>query len=143
MSKKVKQTDGPNPQQVMALSLLLAGRTQREVANVLDIAEETISRWKHSDPVFIAAYNEGCRALYDASLVELLDLRRDAIKALKDTVNDEQKRPGYADRRLKAAIAILKMPAPAIGDTDPKDIAQQLASQEKSREWAETFNFGF
>jgi hypothetical protein len=140
MSKNVKQTDGPNPQQVLALALLLAGRTQREVANVLDIAEETISRWKHSDPVFIAAYNEGCQALYDASLVELLDLRRDATKALKDIVNEDQMR--HADRRLKAAIAILKVDTPPIGDTDSKDITLGLSKKDRDREWAETFNFG-
>jgi hypothetical protein len=139
MSKNVKQNGQLSAQQAQTLALLLGGKTQRETAAELDIAEETISRWKHNDAVFMAAYNEGCKALFDASIVELLDLRRDAIKALKDAVTDDQ--PRHADRRLKAAIAALKMPAPTIGDTDPKDIAQQLSNRDKSREWADTFNF--
>ena len=139
MSKNVKQNNELSAQQAQTLALLMGGRTQRETAAELDIAEETISRWKHNDAGFIAAYNEGCQALYDASLVELLELRRAAVKALKEAVDEDQ--PRHADRRLKAAIAALKIPAPTIGDTDPKDIEQSLNARDKKREWADTFNF--
>jgi hypothetical protein len=140
MSKNVKQNNKLNAQQAQTLALLLAGKTQRETAAALDIAEETISRWKHNDAAFIAAYNEGCQALYDASLVEMLELRRAAVKAIKEAVDDDQ--PRHADRRLKAAIAALKMPAPTIGDTDPKDIALGLSKKDRDRERAEMFTFG-
>jgi len=134
MSKNVKENE-LKAKQSLALGLLLMGKTQRETASVMDLAEETISRWMNGDPAFIAAYNSGLQSLYDAGLNELLALRREAIRKLGDKL---EKGP----YQVKAAELILKYTdgrRPA-GPTDPAavdvDLCEAEANRKNRKAWA-------
>ena len=62
------------PQQQKAIDLLLLGKTERFIAEELEIARETVNRWRNRHPKFIAALNEQqrllarCNSLFSQSL---------------------------------------------------------------------------
>jgi len=131
MSKKVKPDD-LSPDQARAIALMLAGMSQRTVADHLGINEATISRWKHGDPAFIAAYNAGLQSLVDDALAELLLLRQESIRALREIISHQSKSGVVADRRLKAAVAALRIDLPAVAyETDPQTIEGELRRKQR------------
>ena len=46
-----------NENQLLAVQLVVQGKSGREIAKQLSVTEETISRWK-KQPIFIASVNE-------------------------------------------------------------------------------------
>ena len=111
------------PQQQQALDLLLSGKTVTETATALDVARETVSRWKHKDAGFVAAYNQGMLSAWEASHKRLLDARAKAIGKLIDLLDEED--PQTA---LKAAAALVKIDIPKpTGNTSPVSVDRQLA----------------
>jgi transcriptional regulator with XRE-family HTH domain len=54
--------------QEQAIPLLLGGKTQREVASIIGVAEETLSRWVTGNEDFQQAYESARAALYTADL---------------------------------------------------------------------------
>jgi hypothetical protein len=142
MSKKVKESDNGAPElsvdQVTVIYCLLSGKTQREAAQAAKVNESTVSRWMHQDAAFIAAYNAGLQSVYDASMAELLDLRRKATQTL-----GEMQEKGDWRKRLKAAELILKYaPARPEMPTNQDDIALELKEAQKARDSAERWDFG-
>ena len=142
MSKKVKEPDNGAPElsvdQVTVIYCLLSGKTQREAAQAANVNEATVSRWMHQDAAFIAAYNAGLQSLHDASMAELLDLRRQALKSLGGMLDHRQPGP-----KLKAIELILKYaPARPKLPTNADDIAQELKDAQKARDSAGRWDFG-
>jgi len=138
MSRKVKESsDGQGVaayeltgDQNMVLFMLLEGKTQREAAAAVQVAEETVSRWMNHNPGFMAAYNAGVQSLYDAGLNELLALRRKAIGVLGEKLE-------RGPFQLKAAELVLKhAPERPKGETIAEEIARE-------QERAKLFDFGF
>ncbi len=111
------------PQQQQALDLLLAGKTVTETAAALDVARETVSRWKHRDAGFVAAYNQGLLSAWEASHKRLLDARAKAIDKLSDLLDEED-----PQTVLKAAAALVKvdMPRPT-ANTSPASVDRLLS----------------
>lgn len=96
-----------SPQQVEALELLLLGRTVSATAAALGLSRETVSRWRHSDPTFEAAYNAGLQSAWEASHKRLLDTRAKAIGKLEELLDSTD--PAIV---LKAAAALVKIDIP-------------------------------
>ena len=111
------------PQQQQALDLLLAGKTVTETAAALDVARETVSRWKHRDAGFVAAYNQGLLSAWEAGHKRLLDARAKAIDRLTDLLDEED-----PQTVLKAAAALVKvdMPRPT-ANTSPAALDRLLS----------------
>ena len=107
------------PDQAAALDLLLAGQTVTTAAAAVGVARETVSRWRNSDPAFMAAYNAAVKAAYDAGQARLLDARARAVDTLAGLLDSDD--PATA---LKAAASLLRVPILEPGGaTDPADIA--------------------
>lgn len=118
------------PVQWQAIGLLVSGKRQVDIAQELDIAPETLSRWKQS-PVFAAACNFAVRESYTAALGELRDARSEAIAALRKLITDE-----YSDERLrlqaaKTVLALgLELDAGALElETTPAKVASERLKQ--------------
>lgn len=111
------------PDQAAALDLLLAGQSVTATAGAVGVSRETVSRWRNSDPAFMAAYNAAFTAAYDAGQARLLDARARAVDTLVGLLDSDD--PATA---LKAAASLLRVPIlePA-GQTDPADIAADQA----------------
>lgn len=92
------------PQQIEALELLLAGETVTATAAALGVARETVTRWRHSDPGFEAAYNAGLVSAWEASRKRLLDTRAKAIDKLAELLDNKD--PAIV---LKAAAALVRI----------------------------------
>lgn len=85
-------------QQQKAINLLLLGKTEKFIAEELEIARETVSRWRNHNPKFIAAINEQqqllarCNNLFSRSL----DVLEQAL----------------AESNVKVAIAVVQALSP-------------------------------
>lgn len=118
MARLTQQPYELTAQQVEALDLLLVGRTVTETAAALDVARETVSRWRNNDPAFQAAYNAALKSAYEATTARLLDGRARALDRLINLLDSEDEATA-----LKAAAALLRVDTPQPrGDTDPASI---------------------
>jgi hypothetical protein len=128
MSRVIGLTD----EQQRAVPLILMGRTDREVGEELDLARETITRWKNETPQFIAALNHERRQMWDASRNNIHSLVRKAVAVVEKALDQNDTR---------AALAILKMTGfsdaelgPAELPENPDDILFRQCQDEVFRE---------
>lgn len=111
------------PQQLEAVDLLLSGKTVTETAAALDVARETVSRWRNSDAGFEAAYNAGLLSAWEAGHKRLLDARTKAIDKLAGLLDEED--PQIV---LKTAAVLVKvdMPQPDV-EVSPQRLDRRAA----------------
>lgn len=108
------------PKQVEALDLLLSGSSVTEAAAALGVARETVSRWRNSDPAFIAAYNAAIQSAWEATQSQLLTARGQAVKRLTELLDGDDQATA-----LKAAVALVRLDLPRPkGDVDPEKVAR-------------------
>jgi Homeodomain-like domain len=141
MAKDVTESDSPrqalSPAQERALALVLAGRSDGEVAEAVGVCRQTVWRWRHQDARFIAALNAERLQTWSVTRDRLLSLTTKAL--------------GVIDRALdagdvQAALAMLRLfgrslpePKPS-GPTTPGEVERQrrlskaIANQERERE---------
>jgi len=91
-------------EQQNAIELLLAGYSDREVAERVGKCRETVTKWRLYHPAFKAELNSQRRELWNNSLERLRSLVPKAISALEDALND----PASLNRP-RVALEVLKM----------------------------------
>lgn len=113
-----------------AIDLLVQGLSDREVAEKVGVARETVTRWRNENPYFQAELNRKRKEIWGAAEDRLRALVSDAVKVL-----EEELKKGS----LKAAIEVLKavglyggVSRPS-GATDP-----EVLMVEQARKWAMT-----
>lgn len=89
-------------QQLTAITHMVAGCTQREAAERAGVDEATVSRWKHNDETFRAAYEQRRRAVWKAHGRKLRALAGEALDVLSDAMQSDDE-----STRLQAAKFIL------------------------------------
>lgn len=129
---------GLTAQQWQAVSLLVAGRRQVDVAQELGVTEETVSRWK-TLPTFTAALNMGVRDAYEGTLGKVRTVAQDALDVLQDLLKSQDERV-----RLSAALSMLRLHVQLSVNVHalpvaPADIARRLLEDEKHARFAEDF----
>lgn len=125
---RTEEDAGLTAQQWQAVALLVAGKKQVDVAEELDVTQETVSRWRNS-PVFAAAVNAGVRESYTAMIGDVRDARTDAMRVLRECMRSEDER-----LRLSAALATLRLSvqldAAALAlPVSPADVARESLRQ--------------
>lgn len=85
-----------------AIALMVQGVRQVDVAAQVDVAPETLSRWKH-DAVFVAALNTARAELWAEHTTGMLALVGEARQRLGALVQSEDESVA-----LRAAMAVLK-----------------------------------
>lgn len=90
-----------SPRHVRAATLLVQGRQGKEVAIALNVAEETISRWRHR-PEFQALMRQLLQETVDATRLGIVSLCAESIDHLRGLV-----RSFNDDTSLKAITLVL------------------------------------
>lgn len=99
-----QSTDNLTPNQVTALSALLAGKSVQAAAKAASVTRETVHRWLH-EPDFQAAHRAGRRELASVALAQLQGATDAAVKVIKEIMNDKTKPPSI---RLRAAQIVIE-----------------------------------
>jgi hypothetical protein len=94
-----------SPAQSAALRFLVSGGSVTNAALQAGVARETVSRWLHRDPVFIAEMHNARAELASQTRCALEALGMQAVGVLVSAIQNEFVKPW----RLKAACAVLKM----------------------------------
>lgn len=134
--------DGLREQERLAADLLARGKTCREVARALGIAEKTLYNWRKRPAVQRAIYNMQ-QELIDSSQSKGLALMPEAIATLTAIMNDENARASdriaasrallngaaaYQERKMlertvsdleNQIYGLLQIPAEAVNDSEP------------------------
>ena len=77
-----------NENQLLAVQLVVQGRSGREIAKQLGVTEETVSRWK-KQPVFIAMVNDLLGQLRDTTQQKMRNLVLLALEILEKELSNK------------------------------------------------------
>ena len=123
---KTSQRGALSTNHLNAIDLLVLGRSDRDVAEQVEVSRETVTRWRNDNPHFIAELNRKRQALWHGDHDRLRALVGKALDTLEQAVEGGD---------VKAAIAILKavklygsVEAPG-GETDPELVLVEQAAQ--------------
>jgi hypothetical protein len=124
-----------SPAQSLAMGVLVSGGSVTNAALRAGVARETVSRWLHHDPVFIAEMHNARAELASQTRCALEALGMQAVGVLVSAVQDRFVKPW----RLKAACAVLKMIGADRAETMRRTTAEeiQLWLQEREAELEE------
>lgn len=112
-------------EQEVVLSALLRGEKQVEAAKSGKVAPETVSRWLHSDALFVAELERRRAELWDSIADRVRVGASKAVDCLSEIASDD----GYhAVDRIRAAAALLK----CLGERP----AGKVAPEQVVRDWA-------
>ena len=106
------------PQHHKAIDLMIMGSNNKNVAETLNIAPETVSRWR-ADYIFQAALNQRLKENQAASVERLRSLADTALATIETVMADSNDDKA----RLQAAFKVLEMArvsVSGIGSTNPK-----------------------
>lgn len=95
-----------NEKEEIALTLLLQGHKDSEVAEQLGISRMTIYRWKKNDTQFIKELEERRSHLRQQAEDDLLELTESAVNAIRDALNEGD--PKIRLQAAKLVFAILR-----------------------------------
>ena len=118
------------PSQLRAVDALIEGFTDGEAAEKSGVARQTISRWKHSHPVFIAALNLKRQQLWAGSLDGARSLVPLAVERLRRELTED------GPMAVKISLDILKSSIPhlaEIGPEEPQEVIAQSAQVANER----------
>src|SRR3954453_20652910 len=130
MSQNVTLSTTISPAQALALDALVSGGAVTQAAKEAGVARETVSRWVHHDPVFLAQLQNVRAELAIQTRCALETLGMQAVGVLVDAVQDQFVKPW----RLKAACAVLKMVGADRAETLPATTAQEVHVRLQERE---------
>lgn len=123
--------------QDIALTAILAGATDGEAAAKARVRRETVHRWRHNDPHFIAELARRRGEVWLSHVEQLRGLFAKAIGALSDAL-DAQSPPVV---RLKAAAVVLRAVGmaeqslqPPHAPSSPTAVLRSWAEAERERE---------
>jgi hypothetical protein len=131
MSQNVTLPTIVSPAQALAVAALAGGSTVTEAAKKAGVSRETVSRWAHRDPEFIAAL-QNARAQTAAEVrCGLEALGRRSVAALREVL-ERATTPGT---KLKVACAVLKMlgadRAEPVAPTTAEEVRLRLRQREE------------
>jgi len=96
--------------QLNAIDLLVQGLSDREVAEKVGVARETVTRWRNENAEFRVALNQRRKEIWGNACEKLRALVTDAVNVLEREIKEEG--------NLKAAIEVLKAVG-LYGNIDP------------------------
>jgi hypothetical protein len=130
MSQNVTLSTTISPAQWLGLQALVSGGSVTKAANEAGVARETVSRWVHHDPVFLAEVQNVRAELAIQTRCALEALGMQAVGVLANAVQDQFVKPW----RLKAACAVLKMIGAHRAETMPATTAEEVHVRFQERE---------
>ena len=116
-------------EQLNANDILVQGRTDQETAETVDVARETVTRWRNDNPHFTAELNRQRRLIWGDSHDRLRALAGKAVDVLETSLDEGDSR--VAVEVLKA-IGLCGQVQPPSGPEDA-----ELVLWEEAKAWAE------
>jgi hypothetical protein len=111
-----------------AIDLLVQGRTDQEVANLLKIRRESVNRWKNKCPFFQSALNKKRKELWEDAHMRLRSLINNATDTLKNAIDQGN---------WRAAVEALKILGLKGNVTPPSEAVDPLlVLLGQAQEWA-------
>lgn len=104
-------------EQENAIDLLIQGKSDREVAEAVQVSRQTVSQWRNHDAVFIAALNAKRHEIWGSQAERLRSLISIAVDVLESDLSSE-------DVRLRQSAAIHVMRAVGLYGADLKPTGQ-------------------
>jgi len=113
------------PEQLNAIDLLILGKTDREVSEIVGVRRETITKW-HKNPFFIAELNVKREELWTDSKLRLKALAHEAVNVLTNGLHSSDEKvaitaavhilkvTGLYDKEGKGSISLPKTPEEAV-----------------------------
>ncbi len=91
------------PEQLNAIDLLILGKTDREVSEIVGVRRETVTKW-HKNPFFTAELNVKREALWTDAKLRLKALAHEAVNVLTSGLHSTDEKIA-----ITAAVHILKV----------------------------------
>ena len=132
---QVSSVTGLTPTQERACSLLASGAKTAEVAQKLDVPEQTIYLWQ-KQTTFVCYYNKQRSVIKNAAVQSLFGLMDEAVTAIRESLNSTNE-----SVRLKAASYIIdKLQNVEVGKTDIVEAVRAEATYSDTEGWDITEN---
>lgn len=132
---QVSSVTGLTPTQERACSLLASGAKTAEVAQKLDVPEQTIYLWQ-KQTTFVCYYNKQRSVIKNAAVQSLFGLMDEAVTAIRESLNSTNE-----SVRLKAASYIIdKLQNVEVGKTDIIEAVKAEATYSDTEGWGITEN---
>ena len=90
-------------QQENAIDLLILGQSDREAAEAVGVARQTVTGWRNENPDFVAELNRRRQEVWGSQVEQLRQLVAKAVQVLAEDLEDDDKA-----LRQRAAIHILR-----------------------------------
>lgn len=127
---QVSSVTGLTPTQERACSLLASGAKTAEVAQELDVPEQTIYLWQ-KQTTFVCYYNKQRSVIKNAAVQSLFGLMDEAVTAIRESLNSTNE-----SVRLKAASYIIdKLQNIEVGKTDIIEAVKAEATYSDTGGW--------
>lgn len=132
---KISSVTGLTPTQERACSLLASGAKTKDVAQQLDVPEQTLYLWQ-KQTTFACYYNKQRSVIKNAAVQSLFGLMDEAVTAIRESLSSTNE-----NIRLKAASYIIdKLQMMDIGKTDIIEAVRAEATYSTFGDWGETFH---
>jgi hypothetical protein len=117
------------PAQELAVTLLLAGKTDKEAADAAGVSRQTVWTWRTHHPAFIAETNRRRKELWEAAIERLRGLLGRAVEVMEEDL--EAQDPRVRQRAASLVLQVLglmdKRHWEPAGPTTPEEVERAAA----------------
>jgi hypothetical protein len=119
------------PAQEVAIALVLAGKTDGEVAKAAGVTRQTVWEWRCRHPAFIAEVNRQRKEVWEVATERLRGLLGRAVEVLAEGLEGQDTR-----LRLAAAVHVLRavgvygLPGRPSGPVTPEAVEREEAQRD-------------
>ena len=121
------------PEQELAITELLAGKTDKQAAEAAGVSRETVNRWRNHDPFFQAELNRRQQEIWESHKRRLQSFIRDALGTISRAVKNN---PTIAMKILEKCQGF-DVIQPPFGPTDVDGILRRVARERAQEELTE------
>lgn len=133
---QINSVTGLTPTQEKACNLLASGVKTTDIAQQLDVPEQTLYLWQ-KQTTFMCYYNKQRSILKNAAVQSLFGLMEDAVKAIRESLNS----PNESVRFRAAAYIIDKLQNVEIGTTDIIEAVKSEATYDRHQAKVAAYQF--
>ena len=102
-AKREAEKQALKDQQLLAIPLIVAGKSDAQVAEAIGVARETVNRWRNHDEDFQNELSQSRRAHINARISALSSVNTKAIEVLEELLDSDDEQT-----RLRAAMHLLR-----------------------------------
>ncbi|WP_407271410.1 helix-turn-helix domain-containing protein [Radiobacillus sp. PE A8.2] len=131
-TKVYKREQGLTTAQLHAIDLLVTGKTDREVADIIGVNRVTVTKWRNYDVYFQTELNKGRKEILGASI--------DRIRALVPKAMERLEKEVKGEHGWKVALEVIKLAGienkyiREIGHDEADEILTELAKKKMNQE---------